>query len=251
MFARASPSVRVQLRQQVARFATEAQVSPVAQHAQEPPKYVLTSLRHFPSLKPHTFQPVSSDVLNTPLRRDILWKAVVFDADNRRVGASNPKGRAEMGYSRKKLLPQKGTGKARSGDRGSPIRHDGGRAMARSAPNDHTSDLPKKVYGLAMRVALSDKYRNGDLVVVSNEMELPTEDSLATKMFLRSSTLSNKKLLFITDNHCKNLLKSTEPYAEKIDVIQKEGIQVRDILHAQKVLIDLESLKWMADEYDI
>lgn len=222
----------------------------IAQHAQEPPKYVLTSLRAFPSLKPKTFQPVPSSLLNLPLRRDILWKAVVYDADNKRVGASNPKGRAEMGYSRKKLLPQKGTGKARSGDRGSPIRHDGGIAMARTAPNDFTSELPRKVYDLAMKVALSDKYRTGSLFVIDGSLEIPTQDSLAAQIFLKKHGLKNQKLLFITDEHTPNLLEATEPYAAKVDVVQKEGIEVRDILHAHKVYIDLAALEWFAEAYE-
>ncbi|CEP20562.1 54S ribosomal protein YmL6, mitochondrial Flags: Precursor [Cyberlindnera jadinii] len=213
------------------------------------PRYVLTSLRSFPSLKPKTFQPVASSLLSVPLRRDILWKAVVYDADNRRVGASNPKGRSEMGYSRKKLLPQKGTGRARSGDRGSPVRHDGGVAMARTAPNDFTSDLPKKVYDLAMKIALSDKYRQGSLFIIDGSLEIPTQDSLATQMFLKKHGLKGHKLLFITDEHTPNLLQSTEAYQSTIDVVQKEGIEVRDILHAEQVFIDLDALKWFADVY--
>jgi large subunit ribosomal protein L4 len=189
-------------------------------------------------------------LLNVPIRRDILWKAVIYDADNKRVGASNPKGRSEMGYSRKKLLPQKGTGRARSGDRGSPIRHDGGVAMARTAPNDFTSELPRKVYSLAMRVALSDKYRQGGLFVVDTSLEIPTEDPLAAKMFLKKHGLTKSKLLFITDEHAPNLLKATEPYDSKIDVVQKEGVEVRDILHADKIFIDLSSLEWFAEAYE-
>lgn len=216
----------------------------------EPPKYVLTSLRSFPSLEPSTFQPVPSSLLNLPLRKDILWKAVTYDADNKRVGASNPKGRSEMGYSRKKLLPQKGTGRARTGDRGSPIRHDGGVALARSAPNDFTSELPRKVYALAMKTALSDKYRTGELFVIDGALEIPTEDSLASQMFLKKHGLKKEKLLFITEEHAPNLLKSTEPYQAKIDVVQKEGVEVRDILHAHKVFVDLGSLEWFAEAYE-
>lgn len=156
-----------------------------------------------------------------------------------------------MGYSRKKLLPQKGTGKARSGDRGSPIRHDGGRAMARSAPNDFTSDLPKKVYARAVRIALSDKYRKGELFIIEQHLDLPeTDDEAAMALFLKKHGLRNNKISFITNEYAENLIKATDNYADNIDVIQKEGVEVRDLLHPHKIFIDLASLEWLSAEYD-
>ncbi|KAH3673058.1 hypothetical protein WICMUC_003891 [Wickerhamomyces mucosus] len=219
-------------------------------NSQEPPKFVLTTLRSFPSLKPQTFQPIPTSLLNQPLRRDILWKAVVFDADNRRVGASNPKGRSEMGYSRKKLLPQKGSGKARSGDRGSPIRHDGGVALARTAPNDFTSDLPKKVYDLAIKIGLSDKYRTGNLFIINDELDFVTGDHIATEIFLKKFQLKNQKLLFITNEYSENLVNSTDKFKNKIDIITKEGLEIKDLLNAHKVFIDLKSLQWISNNVD-
>ncbi|KAH3686780.1 hypothetical protein WICPIJ_002259 [Wickerhamomyces pijperi] len=234
----------------ISKLSTATAASGVQIHAQAPPKYILTTLRSFPSLKPQTFQPIPSTFLNQPLRRDILWKAVVFDADNKRVGASNPKGRSDMGYSRKKLLPQKGSGKARSGDRGSPIRHDGGVALARTAPNDHTSDLPKKVYDLALKVGFSDKYRNGALIVVNDKLDFATSDPLATEMFLKKFQLKNEKLLFVVDEECSNMVQSTEKYAKTIDIVDKYALEIKDILNAHKVFIHLDTLQWIANNVE-
>lgn len=235
----------------ISKLSTNAATgSSVQINAQAPPKYILTTLRSFPSLKPQTFQPVPSTFLNQPLRRDILWKAVVFDADNKRVGASNPKGRSDMGYSRKKLLPQKGSGKARSGDRGSPIRHDGGVALARTAPNDHTSDLPKKVYDLAIKVGFSDKYRTGGLFVFNDKLDFVTGDSMATDIFLKKFGLKNEKLLFVVDEECSNLVKSTEKYAKSIDIVDKYALEIKDILNAHKVFIHVDTLQWIANNVE-
>lgn len=213
----------------------------------EPPKFVLTTLRQFPSLKPTKFQPVPSSLLNQPLRRDILWRAVIFDADNKRVGSSNPNGRSEMGYSRKKLLPQKGTGRARSGDRSSPIRHDGAVAHARTAPNDFTSELPKKIYSKAIQVALSEKYKQGELFIIEEDLELlhKKDNALLIELFLIKNNLKNRKLLFVTNEHSPNLIKSTQKFEDKIDVVQKEGIEIKDLLHPHKIFIDLKSLEWL------
>lgn len=146
----------------------------------------MASARSFPDLEPQTVFPVSTVLLGEPLRRDILWRAVVFEADASRVGSSNTRSRAEMGYSNKKLRPQKGSGKARMGSRGSPTRHDGGRAFARHAPFDWSTDLPRQIYFKAIRVALSHIYRQGRLFVLDDgvQADFVTSHSFAGKLFV-------------------------------------------------------------------
>ncbi|KAH3899493.1 probable 54S ribosomal protein YmL6, mitochondrial [Saccharomycodes ludwigii] len=233
-------------------------------NAAEPAKYTLATVRAFPSLEPLTFAPVPTSVLGSPLRRDILWRAVVYENDNKRVGSSNPPGRSENGYSRRKLLPQKGSGRARAGDANSPTRHNGARAHARTAPNDYSTALPSKVYSLAYNVALSHQYRQGNLFVIGgnnelcgvhkndlNELELVKDPEntgeLIFEKFLKEYDLEKKKnLLFIVDGVKEGLLYNTEKFAEKIDIISKEFVDVNDILKAQRVFIELSALEYLA-----
>lgn len=238
-------------------------------NVQRPPKYTLVSLKSFPSLEPTACLPVSTAILGVPLRRDILWRAVVYENDNRRVGASNPPGRSDNGYSRRKLRPQKGTGHARVGDANSPTRHKGGRALARNAPNDYSTELPKKIYSLAVNTALSYQYKKGNLNVIGGDTvteELTNHNDLnildiikqedksfkyhthIIKKFLTQNNFQNKRLLFITHDIRNNLLKFTEPYQDKIDIIHWESIEVNDILKASRIFIELGALKSLAIE---
>lgn len=237
---------------------------------QLPPKYTLVSLKSFPSLEPTSVIPVSTSILDVPLRRDILWKAVVYENDNKRVGSSNPPGRSENGYSRHKIRPQKGSGHARVGDANSPTRHGGGRALARNAPNDYTTDLPRKVYSLAMTTALSYQYRNDNLNVIGtdqnssslNENDTSILDIIKRdgetrsykyytsvfKKFLKENNLEGKRLLFITNNIRENLLKFTQPYKDKVDIIQWQGVEVNDILKAHRIFIELDAFQSLSLE---
>ncbi|KAK5779171.1 hypothetical protein RI543_003056 [Arxiozyma heterogenica] len=236
-------------------------------NVQTPPKYTLVSLKSFPSLEPTTCIPVSTSILGVPLRRDILWRAVVYENDNRRVGASNPPGRSDNGYSRRKLRPQKGTGHARVGDANSPTRHKGGRALARNAPNDYSTELPKKIYSLAINTALSYQYKKGHLNVIGGDTitEQPTNSSDLSildiikqedksfeyhthiiKKFIAQHNYQDKRLLFITHDIRNNLLRFTEQYQDKIDIIDWEGIEVNDILKASRIFIELGALKSLA-----
>ncbi|CAI4049240.1 hypothetical protein SUVZ_13G1120 [Saccharomyces uvarum] len=236
-----------------------------------PPKYALVTVRSFPSLEPLTFVPVPASTVAAPLRRDIIWRAVVYENDNRRVGSSNPPGRSENGFSRRKLMPQKGSGRARVGDANSPTRHNGARALARTAPNDYTTALPSKVYSMAFNNALSHQYKSGKLFVIGgNKVDLisptPDMDSNALdilemgtledkksfegeaifRKFLDEFQLKGKKLLFITDKTREGLMKSSDPYKQTVDIIQKELVEVNDILRAQTVFIELEALEYLA-----
>lgn len=234
-------------------------------NVQTPPKYTLISLKQFPSLEPTTCIPISTSILGVPLRRDILWRAVVFENDNKRVGASNPPGRSENGYSRKKIRPQKGSGHARVGDANSPTRHNGGRALARNAPNDYTTELPSKLYSLAFNTALSYQYRRGNLNVIGSDVASSQTDqgilditkqngksfkyhTSIVEKFLQNNRLEGKGLLFITKEARLNLMKFTEPSQEKIDVIQWQGVQINDILKASRVFIELDALKSLSLE---
>lgn len=211
------------------------------------------------------FAPVPTSVLAAPLRRDLLWRAVVYENDNKRVGSSNPPGRSENGYSRRKLLPQKGSGKARAGDANSPTRHNGARALARSAPNDYTTELPKKVYSSAFNTALSYQYRKGNLFVIGgdnslaeissldvNELDvLPTsleadDGDLVFEKFIKEFKLEKKKLLFITSDLRPGLFKYTEQFKNEVSIVQQEFVDVNDLLKAHRIFIELEALEYLA-----
>ncbi|CEP63690.1 mitochondrial 54S ribosomal protein uL4m LALA0_S09e00320g [Lachancea lanzarotensis] len=230
-----------------------------------PPLFTLATLRSFPSLEPLTFVPVPASVFDAPLRRDLLWKAVVYENDNKRVGSSNPPGRSENGYSRRKLLPQKGSGKARAGDANSPTRHNGARALARSAPNDYTTKLPQKVYSQALLNALSYQYRRGNVHVIGganalcetaehdlNELDvLPTsiqedDGELVFEKFLQTHGMAGENLLFIISAPRAGLFRYSDPVKDDVNIVQQEFVDVNDILKARRVFLELEALEYLA-----
>lgn len=215
----------------------------------QPPKYKLTTLRSFPSLEPLRVQPVSSVILGEPLRRDLLWRAVVFEADGARVGSNNTRSRGEMGYSNRKMRPQKGTGQARMGHRGSPTRHDGGRAFARHAPFDWSSGLPRQVYYKAMRSALSYIYEQGNLLVVDGHAEFVTDHAKAGDLFMGEHGLEDVPVLVIVDEFRDNLHNATKDKHTRLEIVAKEGLEIRDLLKAHRVIIESDALVYLAEEY--
>lgn len=231
-----------------------------------PSSYTLASLRSFPSLEPHSVIPVHAKFLQAPLRRDILWLSVTMELDNKRVGASNPPGRSEGKYSRRKLMKQKGSGRARVGDANSPTRHNGAYALARNAPNDFSTDLPRREYYSAYRIALSEQYRRGHLYIIggetskdhlkkgdANNLEICTSDSHSIGRFLKTHELDERlNELFIPSDYLNvaNLRKAILHYpSSKIIVKDKRDVRVRDILKAHRIYIEKDAFEYFVTKY--
>jgi large subunit ribosomal protein L4 len=142
-----------------------------APNGQSPESQVLTTIYSWPALEPLRFESYSSNHLSLPLRRDILHRAVIYEGDKTRQGTASTKWRKDVHGSNRKVLPQKGTGRARAGDSKSPIRKGGGVAFG-PHPRDFSTGLQRKVYDLAWRTALSYRYNRGELTVVDNPISL-------------------------------------------------------------------------------
>lgn len=216
--------------------------------AGKPTQAVLATLRKFPSLEPVRIQPISSEILGLATRRDIVWQAVVYERDAERVGSRVIVGRKDMGYSRKKLLPQKGSGRARMGDRGNPLRHDGGRAHGRPAPGDMSTRLFSQVYALAMRTALSMKYREGHLYIIDGEAEFGHRSELVGREFIKAHQLTQKSVTIVVDEHRPNLFDATQSMS-KVDIIPKEFLGVQDLLKPRRLIIERKAFEFLVQKY--
>jgi large subunit ribosomal protein L4 len=93
-----------------------------------------------------------------------LKDAVVMYQANQRQGTLNTRGRAEVAGSHKKPWKQKHTGRARAGDRKSPIWRGGGTVFGPKM-RDFSYHMPIKARRVALRAALAGKCKDGELVV--------------------------------------------------------------------------------------
>src|ERR671926_894805 len=100
-------------------------------------------------------------------RADILHRVVTWQLENRRGTARPTRERSDVARTGKKWGRQKGGGTARHGDRRAPIFIGGGKAHGPRA-RVFTSSLNKKVRQLGLKMALSSKARDGNLVVLDN-----------------------------------------------------------------------------------
>src|SRR5690349_23140905 len=108
---------------------------------------------------------LSDAVFGARVNTDVIWESVVHANAAERRGTHMTKNRALVSGSGKKPWRQKGTGRARVGEIRNPLWRKGGTVFG-PQPRSYDYQLPKKVEKGALRAALSQKLRDGAVVVV-------------------------------------------------------------------------------------
>ena len=108
---------------------------------------------------------VSDDVFGGRVNADLIWESVVHANAAERRGTHKTKNRANVSGSGKKPWRQKGTGRARVGEIRNPLWRKGGTVFG-PMPRSYDYALPKKVEIGALRAALSQKLKDGRVVIV-------------------------------------------------------------------------------------
>jgi large subunit ribosomal protein L4 len=106
-------------------------------------------------------------VFGLPLNDDVIWYAINNELANKRLGTACTKDRGEVHGSNAKPYKQKGTGRARRGDKKSPLLVGGGTVFG-PKPRDFSYSLPKKAKRLAMKTILSLKAQSDTLKIVED-----------------------------------------------------------------------------------
>ena len=109
--------------------------------------------------KPLDVHPFGESVLYRTLKSSVLSHLA-----NRRQGTVKTRGRSEVAGSGKKPWKQKHTGRARAGDRMSPLWRGGGTVFG-PLPRDFRFDLPARERRVALRTAIFGKLKDGEFVL--------------------------------------------------------------------------------------
>jgi len=106
-------------------------------------------------------------VFGLPINEDVIWYAINNELANKRQGNASTKERNEVNGSNAKPYKQKGTGRARRGDKKSPLLVGGGTIFG-PKPKDYSYSIPKKAKRLAIKSILSLKAQNDMLKIIED-----------------------------------------------------------------------------------
>jgi large subunit ribosomal protein L4 len=109
---------------------------------------------------------ISSEIFDLEVNEALVHQAMVTQMANERQVVAHTKDRSEVRGGGKKPWKQKGTGRARAGSSRSPIWIGGGVTFGPTKDRNFTKKINKKMKQKALMMVLSDKVKNGNLVIL-------------------------------------------------------------------------------------
>ena len=176
---------------------------------------------------------VSDDLLTFDKGMQAVQDAVVNYRANQRQGSASTLGKGEVAGSGKKLWKQKGTGRARTGLRQSPVWRGGGVAFG-PKPRDYRRNQNRREARLAFRRAFSEKIAAGEVLVVE-ELSLPAPK---TREFaaLMSKLDVKAPALFVTETVQADIVRAARNIP-RVEVTTAESVHTYQVLRYPALVI--------------
>jgi large subunit ribosomal protein L4 len=183
--------------------------------------------------------PMIEDGRGTQAVHDVV---VAYRA-GQRSGTASTKNVGEVSGSNKKPWRQKGTGRARAGSFQSPLWVGGGVVFG-PRPRDFSKKVSKKTKQLALRKALSERLKAGDVVVVDDlKLETPkTKDFIGviSKLDLKGS------MIVVSAGINKNLSLASRN-VPGVALVTSDSLNTYDVLRPAKLLFTKSAFQQVED----
>jgi large subunit ribosomal protein L4 len=168
-----------------------------------------------------------AEIFDVQANIPLLHQVVVAQLAAARQGTHSTKTRGEVSGGGRKPYRQKGTGRARQGSTRAP-QYTGGGVVHGPQPRDYSQRTPKKMKAAALRGALSDRVRAGQLHIVT---ELVTGDAPSTKAAKTAiaAVTQAKKILVVLHRDDVQTWRSAQNLNE-IHLITPDQLNTYDVL---------------------
>jgi large subunit ribosomal protein L4 len=163
----------------------------------------------------------------------LMHQVVVAQEAAARQGTHSTKTRGEVRGGGKKPYRQKGTGRARQGSTRAP-QFVGGGVVHGPQPRDYSQRTPKKMKVAALRGALSDRARAGQVHLVSSLVTAEKPSTKEARTAIASLTEARNVLVVLTRDDELNLLSVRN--LDNVHVLWPDQLNTRDVLYADDVV---------------
>lgn len=168
---------------------------------------------------------IPAELLDTPLRMDLLQEVVKWQQACKRQGTANTLRKGEVRGGGKKPFKQKGTGEARQGSIRSPLMAGGGITFGPKT-RDYSYTLPKKVKKAGLKTALAHLAREGRLLVVK---DMTSKDGKTKELSARLKKFGVEKSVLV-DSERNDLFNRASKNLKKFTYQPVAGLNVFDLL---------------------
>ncbi|MBQ4874883.1 MAG: 50S ribosomal protein L4 [Rickettsiaceae bacterium H1] len=178
------------------------------------------------------FELLSKEVFDVDANFVLLHDIIRWQLAKKRLGSRKTKGISDIKATTRKPYKQKGTGRARQGSLCSP-QFRGGAVIFGPVVRNHSFSLNKKVRKLGIKMALSEKVKQNELLVIDNEQ-------LTKINWSKYQDFKKNSILIISDQ--KTFKISSSCY---VNIISCDGINVYSVMRHDYVLLTHDSVKYL------
>jgi large subunit ribosomal protein L4 len=183
---------------------------------------------------------LSDAIFGVEARADILHRVITWQLEKRRGTARGARERSDVARTGKKFGNQKGGGGARHGNRRAPIFVGGGKAHGPRV-RDFNPSLNKKIRTLGLKMALSSKAKDGNLIVME---DVAVKESKTKTLALQLSKLGFGKTALVIDGaSVETSFALASSNLVGINSMPAMGANVYDIIKAETLVLTRAGLE--------
>lgn len=182
---------------------------------------------------------LSDEIMSYPVKPALMHEVVIMQLASRRAGTHSTLNRARMDGGRgAKPWRQKGTGRARSGSKKSPLWRGGAVAFG-PHPRDYEYSMPKKKVKNALKSALRAK-TEANAIHIIDAINVANGKTKEAVEILKNFSADRKVLIVYKelDEKVVNAFRNI-PY---VDLLNVNGLNVYDVINARTILLCQDSI---------
>jgi len=184
-------------------------------------------------------------VFGLPENDGLIWYAINNELANKRQGNACTKDRGEIHGSNAKPFKQKGTGRARRGDKKSPLLVGGGTVFG-PKPRDYSYSINKKAKRLAMKTILSLKVRH-DMIKIIEDFSIESGKTRDLVGLLNNFNPGMRTVLILKDDD--PMIKRAASNIPWLSYLSYNRLRAHDLFYGRQVLMLETAAKNLNDFY--
>ena len=189
---------------------------------------------------------IAESVFNVSANNELLHQVYVSMSANRRNVIAHTKDRSEVTGSGKKPWKQKGTGRARTGSVKNPIWRKGGTIFGPTKDRNFKRKINKKITRKAIKLALSEKVRSKNLIVLE---EINISEKKTGEMAKKLNNLKLKGSILLNLSGKEKELYLFARNISKVSCVPIDTLNVFDILNHKNLVLSKKTIKYLEKKY--
>ena len=190
-------------------------------------------------------QAVGFDFVQEGKGNQAVHDTVVAYMAAQRMGTAKTKNRAEVSGTGKKPWRQKGTGRARTGSLRTNIFRGGGVTHG-PRPRDFSKKVNAKTRQLALRKALSERMKDGEVVLVDS-LELETHKTKELRNHILSLKPENAETVLLVNAKPNDNLALAARNLPLLNLVQADTLNTYQVLWPDVVILSKEALETVTE----